>query len=621
MPTVLYVVEIAVAVGLLILVHELGHFLTAKWFGVRVRKFAMGMGPPIVKWQRGDTEYSLRCIPVGGFVDLAGEHPEAEGADDPKALWRRPAWQRIVIFSAGVVMNVLAAIVFFSVAFLIGVNVIAPVAGEILAGSPAQIAGIRAGDRILALGVASQEPTPIQAFDDLMYAVTLENAGTEFTVEVERPADAAAEPVRKTFLVKSFRPEGSLGPMFGINVPQDTVIAKMLTTSPAYQAGLEVGDRILAVGGKPVAQLYQAVEALEQAPAGPVVLTIERKGREQDLRIDPAELKEYRYGLAPPTVVEKVLPDSPAEKAGIRKGDRVVQAGEARWPTPGEVSDAVQAAGAGPGAPGVNLVLERGGERVEVTCQVAMMDAEDGPKPMIGVAMAGAVGDPVQIGQVEAGGAADRAGLRPGDIILSVGPNGKMPGDWNEAIAESRRAGTEPGAPVAVTVERGSQVVKTTLAPDAVPYERFTLEGIAAKPLYVALPRIYNPLAAAGEGLKRTRLWFSRIYTSLAQMVRGQVSTQSVGGPVLIVQASLAIAEQGLGTLMSFWGMLGVSLAVLNFLPLPPFDGGHVLFAIIAKIKGSHVSLKVQTAFWAAGWVMVGLLILLVMWQDISRLL
>lgn len=139
--------------------------------------------------------------------------------------------------------------------------------------------------------------------------------------------------------------------------------------------------------------------------------------------------------------------------------------------------------------------------------------------------------------------------------------------------------------------------------------------------MYVALPRIYNPLTAAGEGLKRTRLWFGRIYTSLAQMVRGQVSTQTVGGPVLIVQASLAIAEQGLGTLMSFWGMLGVSLAVLNFLPLPPFDGGHVLFAIIAKIKGSHVSLKVQTAFWAAGWVMVGLLILLVMWQDIDRLL
>jgi len=614
--TLVYVVEIAVAVGLLILVHELGHFLTAKWFGVRVRKFAMGMGPPIVKWQRGDTEYSLRCIPVGGFVDLAGEHPEAEGADDPKALWRRPAWQRIIIFSAGVVMNALLAIVLFSAAFLIGVNVIAPVAGEILPGSPAQKAGIRAGDRILALGVAGQEPTPIQAFDDLMYAVTLENAGTEFTVEVERPD--AAEPIRKTFRVTSFRPEGSIGPMFGINVPQDTVIAKMLTTSPAYQAGLEVGDRILAVGGKPVAQLYQAVEALEQAPAGPIVLTIEREGREQDLRIDPAELKEYRYGFAPPTGVEKVLPDSPAEKAGIRKGDRVVQAGEARWPTPSEISEVVQAAGAGPGAPGVHLVLARGGERVEVTCQVAMMDAEEGQKPMIGVAMAGAVGEPVQIGQVEPGSAADRAGLRPGDIILSVGPDGKMPGDWNEVVAELVR---KPGTPVAVTVERGSQVVETTLTPNAVPYERFTLEGIAAKRLYVALPRIYNPLTAAGEGLKRTRLWFGRIYTSLAQMVRGQVSTQTVGGPVLIVQASLAIAEQGLGTLMTFWGMLGVSLAVLNFLPLPPFDGGHVLFAIISKIKGSHVSLKVQTAFWTAGWVMVGLLILLVMWQDISRLM
>ncbi|MGB2755087.1 MAG: RIP metalloprotease RseP [Phycisphaerae bacterium] len=615
MSTVLHLVEIAVAIGLLILVHELGHFLTAKWFGVRVRRFALGMGPVLVKWQRGDTEYSLRPIPIGGFVDLAGEHPEAEGADDPKALWRRPVWQRIVVFSAGVVMNALLAIVLFSAAFLVGVNVIAPVAGEILPGSPAEKAGIRAGDRVLALGVTGQEPTPIQAFDDLMYAVTLENAGTEFTIEIERPAAEGDEPVRKTFRVKSFRPEGSLGPMFGINVPQDTVLAKMLTTSPAYQAGLEVGDRILAVDGEPITFLHQAAEALEQAPAGPVVLTIKREGREQDLRIDPAELKEYRYGFAPPTGVEKVLPDSPAEKAGIQKADRVVQAGEVRWPTPSQISEVVQAAGTGSS---VDLVLARGGERIEVTCQVAMMDAEDGQKPMIGLAMAGAVGDPVEIGQVEADGAAARAGLRPGDIILSVGPKGKMPGNWNDVVAELVR---KPGAPVAVTVERGSQVVETTLTPDAVPYERFTLEGIAAKPVYVALPRIYNPLTAAGEGLKRTRLWFGRIYTSLAQMVRGQVSTQTVGGPVLIVQASLAIAEQGLGTLMSFWGMLGVSLAVLNFLPLPPFDGGHVLFAIIAKIKGSHVSLKVQTAFWAAGWVMVGLLILLVMWQDIDRLL
>ena len=615
MSTILYIIEIAVAIGLLILVHELGHFLTAKWFGVRVRKFAMGMGPVLLKWQRGDTEYSLRPIPIGGFVDLAGEHPEAEGADDPKALWRRPAWQRIVIFSAGVVMNALAAIVFFSVAFLIGVNVIAPTAGLIELDSPAQIVGIEAGDHIREVGVGDEDPRPIDSFEDLFVAVSLNDVDTEFTVEIERPAAEGDEPVRKTFRVKSVRPEGAPGPMLGINVPQNTVIRKMLTISPAYKAGLKVGDRILAVGGKPVAQLYQAVEALEQAPAGPVVLTIEREGREQDLRIDPAQLKEYRYGLAPPTGVQKVLPDSPAEKAGIRKGDRVVQAGEARWPTPSEVSEVVQAAGAGGS---VDLVLERGGERVEVTCQIAMMAAEEGQKPMIGLAMAGAAGDPVQIGQVEAGGAADRAGLRPGDILLSVGPDGKMPGDWNDAIAELVR---EPGAPVAVTVERGSQVVKTTLAPDAVPYERFTLDGIGCKPVYVALPRIYNPLTAAGEGLKRTRLWFGRIYATISQMVRGQLSSQAVGGPVLIVQASLEIAEQGLGTLMAFWGMLAVSLAVLNFLPLPPFDGGHVLFAIISKIKGSHVSLKVQTAFWTAGWVMVGLLILLVMWQDINRLL
>ena len=123
--TFLYAIEIVVALGLIILVHELGHFLTAKWFDVHVRKFALGLGPvigipmrsagrwvyrPLLRWGRGETEYSLRWFPLGGFVDLVGEHPEAETGSDPRGLCNKAPWQRCIVFSAGVVMNAVLAL-------------------------------------------------------------------------------------------------------------------------------------------------------------------------------------------------------------------------------------------------------------------------------------------------------------------------------------------------------------------------------------------------------------------------------------------------------------------------------------------------------------------------------
>ena len=145
------------------------------------------------------------------------------------------------------------------------------------------------------------------------------------------------------------------------------------------------------------------------------------------------------------------------------------------------------------------------------------------------------------------------------------------------------------------------------------------MAGTVGEPKYVPLPRIYNPVLAAERGVKRTGMWFARVYANVRQLLTRQVSTKAVGGPVAIVQWSLGVAAYGLGTFMDFWGMLAVSIAVLNFLPLPPFDGGHVLFVLLESIKGSPISLRVRTYIWGAGWAAVGVLFLLVMWQDIAR--
>jgi len=601
-----YVLEILVALGLIIFVHELGHFMTAKWFGVRVRRFALGMGPIIVKWVRGETEYSLRWVPIGGFVDLAGEHPDAEEADDPRGLWRRPAWQRIVVFSAGVVMNALLAVVFFILAPVAGVEVPVPVVGGLVPGMPAEKAGLEPGDRIVSIN-----GHPLESFEDLIWMVALRDAGTSFDLKIERPGADAAPP--KTLDVPMVSAAGPLVPMLGVAPEQSTVIARYDTRDASLrQAGVQEGDRILAVNGKEVATWRGLEKVLGAAPAGPVVLTIDRKGRNQELRVVPADLKAYDYGMAPPTEVKGVEPGLPAAGAGLQPGDRILAIQDKRWPTPEELVNTVKSAGKGAE---IHIELLRKGKTLDVTAKTVVPPGKDHPR--IGLAMDPAFGPPLQVGHVDLGGPADKAGLMPGDLILAAGDNSRPVKDW-EALAEVLiDAG---GKLVPLQVERAGKVLSTTLQPKVVARERLTLVGTVADALYAPLPRIYNPIAAGERGVRRTALWLGRVYMNLRQILVGQVSTRAVGGPVAIVQWSVAIASHGLGTFLDFLGMLTVSIAVLNFLPMPPFDGGHALFVLIDAVKRKPVSMKVRTAIWIAGWVAVGLLFVIVTYRDILRL-
>jgi len=633
--SVLRIIEIAVALGLIIFVHELGHFLAAKLFGVRVRRFAIGMGPviglpgpdpktgswgyrPLLCWGRGETEYSLRWIPVGGFVDLAGEHPEAEGADDPRALWRRPAWQRVIVFAAGVGMNALLAIVFFSAAFMIGVKQFSPVVGEAVPGTPAALAGIEPGDRIVA--VTKTEPRwfgpktyAVRSFDDLIYPVSLASEGTEFRVDVERHVPGSAAPVFKSFTLRSIRPAGLPMPMLGIAPEKEPVLYEMAKGSPGDQAGLQLGDRILAVNGQPVETWRGLAKRVADLPAGPLTLQIERGTERQDLAIDPSHLKEYQPGFSAPVAVAEVVPDKPAAKADIRPGDRIARIEDIPWPTLEEVRSATQKV---PPDGTVHLVLWRKGARVETTSGVVMQEEKGKARPVIGIAMTSALADPAQLGHVEPGGAADRAGLRAGDVLLGIGPKDAPVQSLMDVLVAAQH---EPDEALSISFERNEAIRQVFYKMGSVPLEKFTLDGCDGSPAYIELPRIYNPLAATAEGLKRTWLWLRRVYGTISQIFSGQLSPKTLAGPVGIVTISYGMAKLGLGTLLNLFGMITVSVTVLNFLPVPPLDGGHILFVLIGKIKGSPVSMKVQSAIWIAGWVLVGALFVLVLFNDITR--
>ncbi len=176
--------KIALGLGLVIFIHELGHFLMAKWNGVKVEKFSIGFGPTIFGFRRGETEYVIAALPLGGFVKMLGEEPddEASKSTDPRAYPNKPVSARMAIISAGVIMNVILAYGCFAFYYTKPRIEQPPVLGGVTAGSPAFLAGLRPGDEIVGID-GRQNP----AYADLLETVVLSSSGQVLHFQVKRP--------------------------------------------------------------------------------------------------------------------------------------------------------------------------------------------------------------------------------------------------------------------------------------------------------------------------------------------------------------------------------------------------------------------------------------------------
>lgn len=180
-----FIVPFLVLLGVLIFVHELGHFLVAKWLGIRVLKFSLGFGPRLFGWRRGDTEYMVSAVPLGGYVKLYGEDPDEElPAGDLRASFSaRGVGHRLSTVVAGPGMNFLLAILVFSVLSFSGTPVLQPVVGEVSADMPAAAAGLRAGDRIAAVNGGS-----VASWEDMAEAIAA-SGGSELNLTVQRGSE------------------------------------------------------------------------------------------------------------------------------------------------------------------------------------------------------------------------------------------------------------------------------------------------------------------------------------------------------------------------------------------------------------------------------------------------
>lgn len=442
------ILSFVVVIGILILIHELGHFLVARWAGVGVERFSIGFGPVLLRWRGKETEYCLSAVPMGGYVKMMGEENPLEGggsgtADPAKSFALKPLRSRFLIVFAGPGMNlVLAAAIFTGVFMLAGRPVLPSTLGKIREDGPAARAGLRMGDRITSIdGVA------VGNWEDLLKLV---QAGQGRTRQVAFVRDGGA---RETALTPApTRARDIFGEEqetwdIGARPFVPAKIGEVLPGYPAAKAGLQPGDSVVALEGKPVLAWDELAEAIQKRAGRPTGLTVERNGQSLSITVVPQAVKDR-----------------------------------------------------------------------------------------------GASGEEVEVGRI---------GISP-----------------------------------------------------------------AAAVIYLRL----NPLAAAWQGLVKT--WDITALTAIVlwKLITLQLPASTIGGPIQIAVAAGEQAKLGLTSLAFFAAAISINLAVLNLLPVPMLDGGHLLFFVIEGVRGRPLSLRKREVAQQVGLFLLLLLMVFAVYNDLARI-
>lgn len=447
----LSVIAFALALGILIAVHEFGHFWVARRMGVKVLRFSIGFGKPLWRWRRGadNTEYVIAALPLGGYVKMVDERegPVAE-EDLPRAFNRQPLGARAAIVAAGPVFNLAFAVFAYWLMFVVGVTGSKPVIGEVTPGSYADLAGLRAG------------------------------------------------------------------------------------------------EQIVAVDGRETPTWEMAVLGLLRGAMDREIVTVDARDVAGEIRMRSLDLRR--------------APD-------LMEGARVLEK-----------------LGIAPLRP-----------------QVA----------------------PV-IGRLESGGAAEQAGLATGDRIVAA--DGRSMDSWDDWAEYVR---SRPDWVIEVSVDRGGQSLTLEVRPRRVDRdgEEFGYIGAAADVPEEVLSGLraevkYGPAEAIGASVRKTWEMSALTLQMLWKMLVGEASVKNISGPVSIAQFAGQSASVGLSTFLAFLAIVSVSLAVLNLLPIPVLDGGHLMYYLMELVKGTPVSEHAQMVGQRLGIAVLLVLMGLAFYNDLTRL-
>ncbi len=266
--------------GVLVFVHELGHFMAARRIGVRVLTFSFGFGPKLLTTRRGDTEYAISAIPLGGYVKMAGESMEDPRNGAPDEFLSKTKWQRFQVLIMGPVMNLLLAVIVMAVVLAQGAEVPAyhdqpPVIGAVKPGSPADKADLQRGDRILT--VAGNEVPTWDRLDIEIGTRPSRDVSLTFLRDGRTQSVTLRPDSQTKFEV------GDIGVL-----PNSTpIVASLVTGDVAEKAGLKAGDVVVAVNGEGMAQRAQLIDAISRNADRPTDLTIRRNGQEMHIQVTP----------------------------------------------------------------------------------------------------------------------------------------------------------------------------------------------------------------------------------------------------------------------------------------------------------------------------------------------
>jgi regulator of sigma E protease len=527
--------------SVLVFVHELGHFLVAKACGVRVLKFSLGFGPPIgigrfrLRWKRDHTEYVIAWFPLGGFVKMLGESPdeienEEALANPSETLNAKPLWQKLAVVLAGPAMNLILPIFVFVGTLYVGLPRSAPVIGMIEIGSPAEQAGLRTGDRIVAI-----EGEPTEWWGDIDERVRSE-PGEHLDVAIDRDGE------RSTFELdvarrSGFDEFGSVSEMGWVGFGHARLRALLGVPdadTDAARAGLRSGDLVTHVNGDEVED-WLALERAIASAAGAVTLDVERSGADSEeslqfeLRIEGTLAS---LGIVPASVlVAAVEPDSPAAGSGFLAGDLILEVNGAPVGSFGSFAEVVRTGGGDP----LELLFARDGEALEATVTPELI---------------------------------------PTDIGLGI---------------------EEPRYRIGIRGAEALSVGATTL------------------------DRERNPLVALPRAVELTSDITRTFLQGMGKMLTGEVSRKNVGGPILIAEIAGEAFERGWENYLSILVLISINLAILNLLPIPILDGGQAMLFLIEGVKRSPLSLRSREIFQSIGLTMLMMLMGLAFWNDISR--
>jgi regulator of sigma E protease len=697
--------------SLIVFLHELGHFVAARWAGIRVLAFALGFGPAIVSyrkgmgWKRGSsereyierlrsspvqaatispTEYRLNGLPFGGYVRMLGQDDL-----DPTAVSTASdsyqscaVWKRMVVISAGVVMNIITAAIMFIMVFMIGLKTEPAKIGDVQPGSPAATAmavnadlvgvrepGLKAGDVVTF--VNGRAPN---SFNDLILATAMAKRGETVSIRVERPGvkDPLAFEITPRQSTISKLLDIGVGPSLSStlatarNATEEKIAVenlgrmKLAGVKPGMalvrinrqteiSSGHDLDEAIRQSGGKPVELEFADATSNER-----VIVSVPTVAELQtDLLPRPdGSVAPYRHiaGLTPVMTVGRA--QDPAIKQGLADGDIFARLGAVEYPSVAQGRAEIRR-NAGKKMPVV--VVRKDGDVVK---EVAF-DVEVSREGTIGFEV-GETDDentllaiPAEVLQyataVEnqpesqasktfrppAAGAVTQAGSR----LLAINGNTVRTlaeaRDMLRSISISALAETQPTAKARLTIEppRLAADPSTPRTPvDAdITLDDKTMRSIAA--LSWTAPagswmfkleeftlQASGPLSAIHLGIDETKRVMTTTYLTFARLFEGTVKVEHLKGPVGIAHIGTRLADRGLVWLVFFMALISVNLAVVNFLPLPIVDGGQFLFLLFEAIRGKPVPVAVQNAVTLAGLVMIGSVFLLVTFNDIRNL-